>query len=92
MRAFEWQLALRLYHILTLIMNHLGLTARGAIAKWLRRQIRTFLVICFPLGAQVRVLLASKRMFCFSPTLHSQRTAGTPFALIERLHLREERK
>jgi hypothetical protein len=29
------------------------------MAEWLRRQIRTRLIICFPLGAQVQILLVS---------------------------------
>ncbi|KAI0256879.1 hypothetical protein BJV78DRAFT_314689 [Lactifluus subvellereus] len=53
---------------------------QGAIAKWLRRQIRISLrvVICFPLGAQVRVLLASK--FC-GPAMVTQFLALHPQSL-----------
>ena len=29
------------------------------MAEWLRRQIRIVLTICFPLGAQVQILLVS---------------------------------
>jgi hypothetical protein len=55
-------------------------THNGAIAKWLRRQIRTAYDICSSLRAQVQILLASvRRTFesCFSPSDEDIELSGT---------------
>ena len=39
------------------------------MAEWLRRQIRISFAICFPLGAQVQILLVSSFFFFSSVSL-----------------------
>ena len=41
----------------------------GTIAKWLRRQIRMYSIICSSLRAQVQILLVSNLSFFTSPIL-----------------------
>ena len=43
------------------------------MAEWLRRQIRISFAICFPMGAQVQILLVSLFFFFSSISLSSQK-------------------
>jgi hypothetical protein len=43
-----------------------GSESQDTMAEWLRRQIRISIAICFPLGAQVQILLVSSFSTFFS--------------------------
>lgn len=41
------------------VIDQKSIKSQDTMAEWLRRQIRISLAICFPLGAQVQILLVS---------------------------------
>ena len=50
---------------------------QDTMAEWLRRQIRISSAICFPMGAQVQILLVSYFFIFFSPSVSLKKVPVT---------------